>query len=27
LVKKEMARYVATLQRHPFGRVLTSLAR
>jgi DNA-binding transcriptional ArsR family regulator len=27
LVKKEMACYVATLQRHPFGRVLTSLAR
>jgi DNA-binding transcriptional ArsR family regulator len=27
LVKKEMARYVDTLQRHPFGRVLTSLAR
>jgi DNA-binding HxlR family transcriptional regulator len=27
LVKKEMARYVATLQRHPFGRILTSLAR
>ena len=27
LVKKEMARYVAPPQRHPFGRVLTSLAR
>ena len=27
LVKKEKARYVATLQRHRFGRVLTSLAR
>jgi DNA-binding transcriptional ArsR family regulator len=27
LVKKEMARYVAPLQRHPFGRTLTSLAR
>jgi DNA-binding transcriptional ArsR family regulator len=27
LVKNEMARYVATIQRHPFGRVLTSLAR
>lgn len=27
LVKKELGRYVATLQRHPFGRVLSSLAR